>query len=189
MTTSTEVILLPAGVNGLPARSTCVLTWSQAAEAGPATCGGKGWNLGRLHRYGFPVPAGGVLRADVYEQIIAAASLSPLMNDLAAVQAEDVLKPETEARLAELRAAIEAHPFPPRVEEKVCDFLARNGLADSPIAVRSSATVEDGEQASFAGMHRSFLNVRGVAALLAAVKGCYASLWTPQALAYRRRFG
>ncbi|HWI62834.1 MAG TPA: PEP/pyruvate-binding domain-containing protein, partial [Symbiobacteriaceae bacterium] len=60
---------------------------------------------------------------------------------------------------------------------------------DRPVAVRSSATAEDSAAASFAGIHQSFLNVTGEAAIIDAVRGCYASLWTPQAVAYRRRQG
>src|SRR5262249_42931702 len=75
------------------------------------------------------------------------------------------------------------------ITDRLRSFLEDAGLADRPLAVRSSATAEDGAAASFAGIHRSVLNVRGIEATLAAVKGCYASLWTPQALAYRRRFG
>jgi pyruvate,water dikinase len=40
-----------------------MLTWAEAYQAGPDVCGGKAWNLGRLDRYGFRVPRGGVLPA------------------------------------------------------------------------------------------------------------------------------
>lgn len=67
--------------------------------------------------------------------------------------------------------------------------LARRGWLDTPLAVRSSATMEDSEQASFAGIHLSRLNVTGIDALLGAVRDVWASLWTPHASAYRERFG
>src|SRR5262249_56574882 len=47
----------------------------------------------------------------------------------------------------------------------------------------------DRATASFAGIHSSVLNVRGADAVLRAIMECYASLWTPHALAYRRRLG
>jgi hypothetical protein len=56
-------------------------------------------------------------------------------------------------------------------------------LLEKSLAVRSSATAGT----SFAGIYQSFLNVRGMDNLLSAVKGCYASLWTPRAVAYRRK--
>src|SRR5215472_2673611 len=42
---------------------TSLLSWADAFEAGPSVCGGKGYNLARLARYGFRVPRGGVLPA------------------------------------------------------------------------------------------------------------------------------
>lgn len=62
------------------------------------------------------------------------------------------------------------------------DWLTR------PLAVRSSALAEDGEQASFAGIHRSVLGVVGEPALLAAIEQVYHSVESPQARAYRGRF-
>jgi pyruvate,water dikinase len=53
--------------------------------------------------------------------------------------------------------------------------------------VRSSATAEDLPGLSFAGQYDSYLNVRGESALLAAVRRCWASLWTARAISYRLR--
>jgi len=50
-----------------------ILSWKEAFAAGPARCGGKGWNLARLARYGFKVPAGGVLTVDSYEWVLSPA--------------------------------------------------------------------------------------------------------------------
>jgi phosphoenolpyruvate synthase/pyruvate phosphate dikinase len=58
-----------------------------------------------------------------------------------------------------------------------------------PLAVRSSATAEDLPEASFAGQQDTFLNVDGYGEVLAAVKGCWASLWTARAIGYRARQG
>ncbi len=57
------------------------------------------------------------------------------------------------------------------------------------MAVRSSATTEDLPEASFAGLHDTFLNVQGEKALLKAVQACWGSLWTPRAISYRQRNG
>src|SRR5919202_77533 len=67
---------------------------------------------------------------------------------------------------------------------------AYTGLGDGlAVAVRSSATAEDMPELSFAGQHESYLNVRGEAAVLEAIKRCWASLWTARALGYRVRAG
>ena len=57
------------------------------------------------------------------------------------------------------------------------------------VAVRSSATAEDLPEASFAGQQETFLNVRGDAALLAACRRCFASLYTDRAISYRENQG
>src|SRR5262249_13020364 len=62
-------------------------------------------------------------------------------------------------------------------------------LGGGPVAVRSSATAEDGAAASFAGQQETFLGVQGEAAVCDAVWRCWASLDTERAVAYRRRQG
>jgi phosphoenolpyruvate synthase/pyruvate phosphate dikinase len=57
------------------------------------------------------------------------------------------------------------------------------------VAVRSSAVSEDGETASFAGQQETFLNIRGVDAVLHHVRECWASLFSPRALFYRAQKG
>ncbi len=57
------------------------------------------------------------------------------------------------------------------------------------VAVRSSATAEDLPQASFAGQHESYLNIKGDTAVLDAVKKCFASLFTDRAIKYREDNG
>jgi pyruvate,water dikinase len=66
---------------------------------------------------------------------------------------------------------------------------AYRGLGGGPVAVRSSATAEDGAATSFAGQQETFLGVRGEDQVCAAVGKCWASLDTERAVAYRRRQG
>ena len=65
----------------------------------------------------------------------------------------------------------------------------RCGVAEPNVAVRSSATDEDGQAASFAGQHETYLNVIGVEAVEAAVSRCWASARSERALAYRHQQG
>jgi len=162
-------------------------SYAEAVTDGPAIVGGKGWNLSRLARYGFLVPTGAVLTAETYRQHLASANVAAPQAALLGTPASDADQPGTVAQLDLIRAALEATPLPPDVVEAVRAFLAENGLTDRPIAVRSSATAEDGAAASFAGIHESYLNVVGLDATLVAVRRCFASLWTPRAFAYRRR--
>lgn len=69
------------------------------------------------------------------------------------------------------------------------DLGARLGAPDPVVAVRSSAADEDGAVASFAGIFASFLNLRGLPAVLDAIARCWASAEDPRVLAYRRERG
>lgn len=62
-------------------------------------------------------------------------------------------------------------------------------LGGERVAVRSSATAEDLPEASFAGQQETFLNVCGAEAVLEAVRGCWQSLFSEGAVAYRRDRG
>lgn len=57
------------------------------------------------------------------------------------------------------------------------------------VAVRSSAIGEDGAEASFAGQHETYLNIRGKTHLLDAIERCLESARNQRALAYRRQHG
>ncbi|MGX9079669.1 PEP/pyruvate-binding domain-containing protein, partial [Klebsiella pneumoniae] len=77
-------------------------------------------------------------------------------------------------------------PFQPALEQAICaayDKLSA-GL-DASFAVRSSATAEDMPDASFAGQQETFLNVRGIDAVVTAVKHVFASLFNDRAISYR----
>jgi len=165
-----------------------VLDWPQTLAAGPAIAGGKGYNLARLHRYGFRVPRGGVVVADVYRRIVAGLPAAPLQI-VAGASAEQATSPEVVAALDQVRRAFDTPERLAAIESTVAVFLRSAGLIWSNLAVRSSATAEDSARASFAGIHQSRLNVRGQGDVTRAVAACYGSLWTPQALAYRRRMG
>jgi len=68
-------------------------------------------------------------------------------------------------------------------------LAAYERLGGGPVAVRSSATVEDLPDASFAGQHDTFLAVEGADELLAAIRACWGSLDTQRATAYREAAG
>ena len=151
--------------------------------------GGKGWNLARLARYGFAVPRGGVVAASVYAELFRTPDVAALAAPLAAVTPDEVGSDDAQARLAALRALVVRTGLPPAARAAVGRFLNEAGLAGRPLAVRSSAAAEDGAGAAFAGVHESFLGVTGLDAVCEAVSRCFASLWTPRAVAYRRRLG
>lgn len=77
--------------------------------------------------------------------------------------------------------------IPDAVAAALSQELDRRGWRDRPLAVRSSAVMEDSARASFAGVYRSCLNVRGLEAALKAVRDIWDCAWEPAAVAYRQR--
>jgi pyruvate,water dikinase len=83
-------------------------------------------------------------------------------------------------------------PLPDEVRAELAsryEDLVRESGAEPPVAVRSSALGEDGEDATFAGQQESFLWVRGFEHVCDAVRDCWASLYTPRAISYRTARG
>ena len=166
----------------------CFFSWSEAFLTGTETVGGKGWNLARLDRYGFAIPRGGVLSTSVYGHFLEANGLRSIVQKLEkSVTINNICEEEVSTQLTVLREQINSGFIPRDIQEHLFIALKESGILEKPLAVRSSATAEDSSRASFAGVHDSFLNVCGSEYLLSAIKGCFASLWTTRALAYRRK--
>lgn len=80
-------------------------------------------------------------------------------------------------------------PVPTSLVQTLAIELSRLGWDDRPLAVRSSATQEDSKHASFAGVHLSCLNARGLDAVVLAVQAVWDSADSLAAIAYRQRLG
>ena len=143
--------------------------------------GGKAANLGELIRAGLPVPPGFCVTTEAYGQVAASTAIDFSAFNSAA--AGDLTRLAGQAREA-LRAA----DIPAPLAAAVVEAYNRLG-ADTPVAVRSSATAEDLPGASFAGQQDTYLNITGAAAVLDAVQRCWASLWTDRAVVYRTTNG
>jgi len=131
--------------------------------------GGKGASLAAMTGAGLPVPPGFVIVASVLERSVDAATL----RELARRGAPD------EARALVLGAT------PPR--EPIREAYER--LGEGRVAVRSSASAEDSEAASFAGQQETYLNVEGVDDVCARVVDCWASFFSERAIFYRSHKG
>lgn len=136
--------------------------------------GGKGANLGECTRAGFPVPAGFVVTTEAYREATRAID-------------DDLSEAAGRGDAAAARARVLEAPVSPDLARRLREAYIR--LGEPPVAVRSSATAEDMAGASFAGQQDTYLGIRGVDALIEAVRRCWASLWTDRAVAYRREQG
>jgi pyruvate,water dikinase len=143
--------------------------------------GGKGASLARLITAGHPVPNTGVVTTTAFGVAASDPSVRAVLDRIRS--GAEVADEEIDGVFASVQLA------PKTVEDIVMTaaIVGRGG----PIAVRSSATVEDLGGASFAGQYRSFLDVDSSDpdAVVAAVKHVWASLWFAAPVAYRHAFG
>jgi pyruvate, water dikinase len=156
--------------------------------------GGKNSSLGEmianLAGLGVRVPNGFATTADAYRRFIGDTGLADFIGtELAGLDTDDV---QELARAGKrIREAVVAQPFPAELEADI--RAAYHDLtvagADMSFAVRSSATAEDLPDASFAGQQETFLNVRGIDAILTAIREVFASLYNDRAIAYRVHHG
>jgi pyruvate,water dikinase len=148
--------------------------------------GGKAAPLGELVAAGLPVPSGFVVTTEACQRFMQS---DPRIGEWLAILARcDPRDPAALRAAAEaVRQQLSALAVPGEVADAIT--VALGPEPGGARAVRSSATVEDLPEASFAGQHDSFLNVHGCDAIVAAVKRCWLSLFSERAISYRMRKG
>jgi len=167
-----------------------VLSFDRLGRGDVDFAGGKGANLGELTAAGLPVPPGFVIGAPAYAACCEETGLrGRIASRLAGLDVDDTAALERAA--AEVRAEVEREPLPEWLSQRIAVAYAElvGSEEGAPVAVRSSATAEDSESASFAGMNETLLNVRGAEALLNAVRACWASLFGARTIYYRAKRG
>ncbi|MGR9109015.1 MAG: phosphoenolpyruvate synthase, partial [Gammaproteobacteria bacterium] len=153
--------------------------------------GGKNASLGEMIRQlaplGVEVPEGFATTAEAFDDFLAHEGLAGrIYQELEALNVDDVKA--LSATGAKIRGWVVETPFPPELQRAISEaytatFPETND--DFSVAVRSSATAEDLPDASFAGQQETFLNVKGLDAVLLSVKKVFASLFNDRAIAYR----
>ncbi len=152
--------------------------------------GGKGANLGEMYRARLPVPEAFVVTTKAYKGFAKWHGLDEkLQQALKGIDLDDLESLEKGA--AKIRKLVESSTMPGEVAGEVA-LAYRELSGDSKalaVAVRSSATMEDLRDASFAGQQITLLNVKGANEVLAAIKKCWASVYTARAIFYRAKRG
>ena len=182
---------------------TFVVTLEDAADAGAV--GGKAASLGELARAGVAVPPGFAVTTEAFAAAMTAIDADgALRAGIEALPAADLA--EIARVAAGFRALVAGAPLPAEVAAAIKagyaalasgrpdsarqDSVSENSARMPPdVAVRSSATVEDSAEASFAGLQDTYLGVSGADSVLDHVRRCWASLYNDESVAYRRRLG
>jgi pyruvate, water dikinase len=148
--------------------------------------GGKGGSLGELTRAGIAVPVGFVVCTCAFEEFLTILEQQePIRRRIEALSLQDLRGIRSLSE--EVRARIRAASLPEGLRDEIiaahADLCCEN--LHRPLAVRSSATTEDAEDASFAGLQDTYLWVTSAEDTLKNVRSCWASLYSVPALAYR----
>jgi pyruvate, water dikinase len=161
-------------------RDISMLRITDAEEAG-----GKGANMGELVAAKLPVPPGFVLLRDCYRESMRAGGVDA---ELSALHREALRNVADTTHLGDMCERMQGLVHKAGVTDSVRDLIlvAYHALgSDAVVAVRSSATGEDGRDASFAGMNATITNVSGDEGLVDAVLRCWMSLFSPRVITYR----
>jgi pyruvate,water dikinase len=167
-----------------------IIVWLGEEAAGDTRLvGGKAAGLNAMMKAGIPVPPGFVVTTEAYRQFVLETGIAGYIRYVL----EEVVvsgKPSEYEKASELiRSKFARTPMPHRIAGEIEEAYRRlaklSGVEEPLVAVRSSATVEDLPDASFAGQQETYLNIRGASSVVEMVKRAWSSLWTARALSYR----
>ncbi len=167
-----------------------ILGFEEINKASLPVVGGKNASLGEMLRAGISVPPGFALTTESYVEFI---NSTQIKNDIYKILS--TANPDDSASLnkasTQIRELIEKATMPTQIADAIAkaytSLCKKCGTKAIPVAVRSSATAEDLPTASFAGQQETYLWVRGMDEILTRVQSCWASLFTPRAIAYRMK--
>lgn len=163
-----------------------LLAFESLEEIDRPRAGGKAWALSRLAREGFSVPRGAVVPVEAYRAYVGPTGLGErILLELNRKPFESMRWEEMWDASLRIRNFFLKTPLPDGLHAALLSEIEKM-FGDCPVAVRSSAPGEDSAGASFAGLHESFLNVRGAVSILEHIRLVWASLWSDGALLYRQ---
>lgn len=143
--------------------------------------GGKGASLGEMTQAGIPVPPGFVVLADTFDSFLAETDLTQEIAAILETVEHDAMH-TIEVASEKIQSLILSRTIPEDIRVEIEQQF--QVLGAQYVAVRSSATAEDGADHAWAGQLESYLNTTHET-LLAHVQKCWASLFTPRAIFYR----
>jgi len=165
------------------------LPFHEVTQSDRSRVGGKGFALAAMQKSGMQIPEAICISTEAYHEYVTSTGLRDQMH------MELYRKPFDEMRWEEIwdtalriRNMFSKTPIPSGLQEKLRGPLARR-FSERPVSVRSSAPGEDSSKTSFAGLHESFVNIRGLGSILENIKLVWASLWSDRALLYRQELG
>ena len=157
-------------------------------EATLEVAGGKGRSLAEMANAGLAVPGGFYVTTAAYRSFVADNDLQARIIDLAKPEIGEFTLSFDKASEA-IQALFQSDAMSESMAAEIAAAYQEIEGDNPAVAVRSSANAEDLPDMSFAGQQDTYLNVRGADEVVAAVRNCWASLWTPRAMSYRHEMG
>ena len=168
---------------------TFTLTLDQVEPRDRDRVGGKGYALSRMAREGLPIPGALLIDEEAYRHFIRRTGIGEsIALEINRKIVDQMRWEELWDAALRIRNLFLRTPLPDEIREELAREIESRfrGLS---VVVRSSAPGEDSAKVSFAGLHESFVNVRGTEAILDHVRLVWASLWSDGALLYRKDLG
>jgi len=151
--------------------------------------GGKAYALALLAQSGYPTPETLCVTSRAYRAFVGRTGLGErVMLELHRKDFNDMRWEEIWDCATRIRNMFLRTPLPPVLATGLKKEIETR-FKNKAVAVRSSSPEEDGRRSSFAGLHQSYLNIRGPDAILEHIRKVWASLWSDAALLYRREIG
>jgi pyruvate,water dikinase len=165
-----------------------VLNFEKLDKNSVPTVGGKNASLGEMIKADIRVPPGFAVTTDSYLTVVSATGIKDKIYDrLADLNPNNVEDLNQASRAAQelIKKATIPKAVGQAIKKAYLQLCEKCGVESVPVAVRSSATAEDLPTASFAGQQDTFLWIQGADQVITHVQNCWASLYTPRAIAYR----
>ena len=161
----------------------------QVNESNKMLVGGKAYALAKLANHSIKIPKSICLGVSAYKRFVRDTEL------VGCIQMEFHRKDISQMRWEEMWDAslriqnmFQTTNWPAELRDEIINAV-EPGFGTQPVVIRSSAPGEDTNKTSFAGLHESYVNIRGIKSILEHIKLVWASLWSDAALMYRRELG
>ncbi len=169
-----------------------VLWYKDLSSDDTPIVGGKNASLGEMYNalvpQGINIPNGFAITAQAYRKFMKDTGLMDFIREeLKDLNTENIRQLQTKGK--KIRETIMKKNLPDdlvaEIKAAYAELSSHYRVKEVDVAVRSSATAEDSLDASFAGEHETYLNIKGDKALMMAIKKDIASLFTDRAISYR----
>ncbi|BEG75473.1 PEP/pyruvate-binding domain-containing protein [Achromobacter xylosoxidans] len=170
---------------GGPTRSSWIVKQNEPRAGERDLVGGKAANLYHLAQIGCAVPSWFCVSVGLADALRTRAGVDAALLDRNLV---DFVEAELTDFCRRVQDAITAAPLREDEESLILAAFDATFGSGAVVAVRSSATSEDGSHHSFAGLLETYLSVTREN-VVQRIKECIASAWAPQCILYLKKKG